>query len=64
VVQDQRERANLRHKHPEVFEQLKTLWGQWNQTQLPITDEVFTHGVTPDIQADRYAPDKGQRVRA
>lgn len=64
VVQDQRERANLRHHQPEVFEQLKTLWGQWNETQLPITDEVFTHGVTPDIQADRYAPDKSQRIRA
>ncbi|MBV8621094.1 MAG: sulfatase-like hydrolase/transferase [Curvibacter sp.] len=63
VVQDQRERANLRHRHPEVFERLKALWAQWNETQLPITDEVFTHGVTPDIQADRYRPEREVRVR-
>jgi len=25
---------------------------------------VRAHGVAPDIQVDRYAPDKGQRVRA
>ena len=48
---------------PEVFERLKALWAQWNETQLPITEEVFTHGVTPDIQADRYRPEREVRVR-
>lgn len=61
VEDDARERANLRHRHPEVFESLKRQWEAWNAQFLPITDEVFTHGVTPDIQADRYAPQKPRR---
>jgi arylsulfatase A-like enzyme len=62
VVQDVRERANLRHKQPELFEHLRQQWAQWNTGFLPITDEVFTHGVTPDIQADRYAPERATRI--
>jgi arylsulfatase A-like enzyme len=63
VVVDTRERANLRHRHPEVFERLKRQWLAWDAGLLGITDEVFTHGVTPDIQADRYAPDRARRHR-
>ncbi len=55
VVADQRERANLRDRHPEVFARLKRLWEELTGF-LPVTDEVFTHGVTPDVQADRYVP--------
>ncbi len=58
VVDDVRERANLRDKEPIVFERLKQLWNDWNAKFLPITDEVFTHGLTPDIQADRYRPER------
>jgi arylsulfatase A-like enzyme len=61
LATDERERANLREKHPEVFERLKRQWATWNQDLLPITDEVFTHGVTPDIQADRYVPHAQRR---
>ena len=56
VVSDVRERANLRERHPEVFDRLKAQWAAWNEDLLPITEEVFTHGVTPDVQADRYVP--------
>jgi hypothetical protein len=45
-----------------VFERLKHQWDEWNSGFLPITDEVFTHGVTPDIQADRYAPERARRA--
>lgn len=61
VEDDTLERANLRHKHPEVFARLRTAWEQWNAQFLPITDEVITHGLSPDIQADRYVPDLSQR---
>jgi arylsulfatase A-like enzyme len=61
VVVDQRERANLRQRHPEVFERLRSQWEAWDATVLPITDDVRTHGITPDIQADRYVPHKLQR---
>jgi arylsulfatase A-like enzyme len=63
VAVDQRERANLRERQPEVFARLKRQWEEWNSGLLPITDEVFTHGVTPDIQADRYVPHTLTRVR-
>ena len=61
VEDDTLERANLRDKHPEVFERLRAAWEQWNAQFLPITDEVITHGLSPDIQADRYVPDLSQR---
>ncbi len=54
VVKDQRERANLAQRHPDVFRQLKSQWEQWNQQMLPITADVRTHGVSGQIQADRY----------
>ncbi|WP_348694387.1 sulfatase-like hydrolase/transferase [Duganella fentianensis] len=54
VVKDQRERANLARRHPDVFRQLKSQWEQWNQQMLPITADVRTHGVSGQIQADRY----------
>lgn len=56
VVVDPRERANLRDRHPAVFDRLRQQWEAWNAGLLPITDAVFSHGVTPDIQADRYVP--------
>jgi arylsulfatase A-like enzyme len=61
VVTDQRERANLRDREPALFAQLKQAWEAWNETQLPIHDAVFSHGVTPDIQADRYVPEQARR---
>ena len=56
VAEDERERANLRDREPEVFERLKAQWAAWDAQFLPITEDVYTHGVTPDIQADRYVP--------
>ena len=70
VVVDERERANLREREPEVFERLQRQWIEWDRAFLRITDEVFTHGVTPDVQADRYVPHSltrtapGERTRS
>ena len=55
VVQDQRERANLALKHPEVLAALKQQWAAWDATMLPITKEVRTHAVDGKVQADRYS---------
>lgn len=57
VVVDQRERANLKAKYPEVFANLKAQWGRWNATMVPITASVASHHLTPAVQADRYNPD-------
>ena len=63
VALDTLERANLKHQHPEVIERLRAQWLEWSAAFHPITDEVMTHGVTPDIQADRYAPERATRER-
>lgn len=61
VVEDQRERANLKDKQPQDLERLKKLWYELDSQFLPITDEVFTHGITPDVQADHYVPQLQKR---
>lgn len=53
-VQDQRERASLAERHPEVLQRLKGAWGRWNVSMLPITEDVRSHGVDGTVQADRY----------
>lgn len=63
VALDTLERANLKHQHPEVIDRLRAQWLEWSAAFHPITDEVMTHGVTPDIQADRYAPERATRER-
>ena len=54
VVTDQRERANLARRHPEVLQALKGEWERWNVGMLPITEDVRSHGVDGKVQADRY----------
>lgn len=63
LSQDTLERANLREREPAVFERLRADWAAWDATQLPVGPEVFSHGLTPDIQADRYAPERTHRLR-
>jgi hypothetical protein len=41
---------------------LRQQWEAWNSQQLPITDTVYSGSVTPDIQADRYVPERLQRT--
>ena len=56
LASDVRERANLRQREPGTFERLKRQWQEWDSTMLPISDDVKSHGVTPDTIADRYVP--------
>ena len=58
VEEDARERANLKVHQPEIFAELRRQWEQWNEQLLPITDENYSHGLSPDIQADRYVPER------
>jgi arylsulfatase A-like enzyme len=62
VVDDVRERANLRERYPEVFHRLRQQWEAWNRQQLPITDAVYSASVSPDTQADRYVPARVRRT--
>ena len=54
LATDPRERANLAHKNPQVFAQLKQQWETWDATMLPITKEVRTYAVDGKSQADHY----------
>jgi arylsulfatase A-like enzyme len=58
IATDQRERANLAHRHPHVFIQLKQKWEAWNATMLPITYYIRTHAVDGKTQADHYRAQK------
>ncbi|MFT4190996.1 MAG: sulfatase-like hydrolase/transferase [Comamonas sp.] len=62
VVADPRERANLKDRQSHDFARLKAQWEELDRQFLPITDEVFTHGITPDVQADRYVPAQLRRT--
>lgn len=62
VELDTLERANLKNKEPHIFEKLKQEWLAWDKKFLPISPEVFTHGLSPDIQADRYRTDAEKRL--
>jgi hypothetical protein len=42
VVDDPMERANLKERHPDVYNRLLAEWLEWNGTMLPEIDESFT----------------------
>jgi arylsulfatase A-like enzyme len=54
LAADQRERANLAQKNPQVLARLKEQWEAWDATMLPITKDVRTHAVNGKVQADHY----------
>ena len=62
LARDPLERANLREREPAVFERLRASWDEWNAGFLPIAEDVFSHGLSPDVQADRYVPEPRQRA--
>jgi arylsulfatase A-like enzyme len=57
VQADQRERANLARKYPQVLADLKQQWETWNAGMLPVTGDVKSYGVNGKIQADHYSPE-------
>lgn len=54
VVEDQRERANLRDRHPDVFARLKAEFAAWNATMLPERTTRPLYEVTGEHFAERY----------
>ena len=68
IVADPRERANLKRKHSDVFERLKTDFESWDATMLPESKtpvdrynsaaELADHyGVSSDMRADMKISD-------
>ncbi len=62
VVEDVRERANLKQKHPDIFSRLQEQWLSWDRDMLPVTEDIFSIFPTPDAQADRYTADSETRI--
>ena len=54
LKEDVRERANYAETNPDVFNQLKTRWDEWNGTMLALSETSSTHVVDGKSQADRH----------
>ena len=58
VVEDPLERANLKERHKDVYDQLVAEWQAWNASMLPEIAESFTRSFTGDELADHYGLQK------
>src|SRR5262245_19412546 len=54
VVQDPRERANLKDRENDVFNRLKGDWEAWNDTVLPERPRPALYGQPGNVLPDRY----------
>ncbi len=54
VVEDPRERANLKERHPEILDRLVAEYRSWNETMLPLDPGSYTSGPTGAELADHY----------
>jgi arylsulfatase A-like enzyme len=64
VVQDPRERANLRDRHKDVFDRLKGDWEAWNATMLEERPRPAAYGNPGNLMADHYGVANPQPVAA
>jgi arylsulfatase A-like enzyme len=58
VVEDPMERANLKQRRRDVYDQLVDQWYEWNTTMLPEIDESSTGSFTADELADHIGSNK------
>ena len=54
VASDPLERANLKHRHPEIFDRLVKQWQAWNAGMLPYTGRNYSHAFSAEDMADHY----------
>jgi len=54
IVQDPRERANLKDRRKDIFDRLKSDWEAWNSTMLPERTRPVTYGNPGNFVADHY----------
>jgi hypothetical protein len=54
LASDVRERANLAQKPPDRLAELRASREQWNTQLLPMSEDVFSHGLSSKQQADHY----------
>lgn len=54
IIADPLERANLKLRFPEKFDQLRAEYAAWESHMLPIDPEAYSHGFSGREMADRY----------
>jgi arylsulfatase A-like enzyme len=54
IVQDPRERANLKDRRKDIFDRLKSDWEAWNNMMLPERTRPATYGNPGNFMADHY----------
>jgi arylsulfatase A-like enzyme len=54
IAKDPRERANLKNRHQDVFDRLKSAWEAWNESMLPERSRPATYGNPGNFMPDRY----------
>jgi len=54
LPKDPRERANLRDRHPDVFERLRNDWETWNAAMLPERSRPSPYSNPGNTLADHY----------
>jgi arylsulfatase A-like enzyme len=54
VDKDPRERANLKDRHKDAFDRLKSDWEAWNETMLPERDRPANYSQPGHLLADHY----------
>ena len=58
VVEDPLERANLKERHKDVYDQIAAEWDAWSASMLPEIAESFTRSFTGEELADHYGSQK------
>jgi hypothetical protein len=53
-VRDPRERGNLKERHNDVFQRLKSEWEAWNNTMLPERAAAAISRNAANVLADHY----------
>ena len=53
-MKDPRERGNLKERHKDVFERLKSDWEAWNAIMLPERARPAAYSNPADLLADHY----------
>jgi hypothetical protein len=62
VAEDPMERANLKDRQKDVYDQLLQKWLAWNRTMLPEVDESGTGGISGANQADHIGAPPASRT--
>jgi arylsulfatase A-like enzyme len=60
VADDPQERANLKDRHPDIYQRLVAEYRSWEATMLPLDFEAFTSGFTGDTWADHFGVNRSR----